>query len=137
MTIAGVLAHRQDAAGRDVRVLEQVEGHESVVRRGLRVVEDRAELAQVGRPKQVRDVPHGLAGERRQRGRLDLEELSPAGGEGADAVRREEAVLGVVLTEREQVGVGEFGHSVSSRVLRICVHCRSGARRVAASRPRL
>ncbi len=58
---AGVLAHREDAAGRDVGVLQQVEGHEAVVGRGLGVVEDVGELRQVAGAEQVRDVVHGLA----------------------------------------------------------------------------
>jgi hypothetical protein len=41
---AGVLAHRQDAAGRDVGVLEQVERDELVVVARLGVVDDAAQL---------------------------------------------------------------------------------------------
>ena len=41
---AGVLAHRQDPTSSDVGVLEQVQGHESVVGRGFGVIEDVAQL---------------------------------------------------------------------------------------------
>jgi hypothetical protein len=44
---AGVLAHRQDAAGRDVGVLQQVERDELVVVARLGVVEDLAQLGEV------------------------------------------------------------------------------------------
>ena len=53
---AGVLAHGQHAAGRDVGVLQQVVGDEAVVRRRLRIVEDRRELREMARPQQVVDV---------------------------------------------------------------------------------
>ena len=55
---AGVLAHRQHAAGGDVGVLQQVERDEAVVRGGLRVVEDLGELGEVAGAQQVRDVVH-------------------------------------------------------------------------------
>ena len=51
---AGVLAHRQDLAGRDIGVLQQIEGDEFVVRRRLRIIEDRAQLSEVARAQQVR-----------------------------------------------------------------------------------
>ena len=46
---AGVLAHRQDAAGGDAGVLQQIERDEAVVRGCLRVVQDGAELRADGR----------------------------------------------------------------------------------------
>ena len=42
---AGVLAHRQHAAGRDAGVLQQVQRDEAVVGRGLGVIEDLAQAA--------------------------------------------------------------------------------------------
>ena len=53
---AGVLAHRQHAAGGDIGVLEKVVGDELVVVGRLRVVEDRAQLLQVPGPQQMIDV---------------------------------------------------------------------------------
>ncbi len=64
---AGVLAHRQHPAGGDVGVLEQVEGDELVVVRGLGVVEDAAQLLQMAGPQQVLAIGHGLRREQRQR----------------------------------------------------------------------
>ena len=60
---AGVLAHRQHAARGDVGVLQKVVGDELVVRRRLRIVQDRGELLQVARPQQMVDVDEGLLGE--------------------------------------------------------------------------
>ena len=46
---AGVLAHRQHAAGRDIGVLQKIIGDELVVRGRLGVVEDVARAARDGR----------------------------------------------------------------------------------------
>ena len=59
---AGVLAHRQHAAGGDVGVLEEIVGDELVVIGRFRVVEDLAQLLEVRRAQQMIDV-----GERRLR----------------------------------------------------------------------
>jgi hypothetical protein len=60
---AGVLAHREYAAGGDVGVLEQVEGHEPVVGRGLLIVHDPAQLGEMRWAQVVRDVVHRRLGE--------------------------------------------------------------------------
>ena len=64
---AGVLAHRQHAAGGDVGVLQEVEGDELVVVAGFLVVEDRAQLLQMPRPQIVIDVAKGGLRQRPQR----------------------------------------------------------------------
>jgi hypothetical protein len=53
---AGVLAHRQHAAGGDVGVLQEVEGDELVVVGGFLVFEDVAQLLQMPRPQIMVDV---------------------------------------------------------------------------------
>ena len=63
---AGVLAHRQHAAGGDVGVLQEVVGDELVVGARLRVVEDVAQLLEVRRAQQVIDVGEGGLGQRAQ-----------------------------------------------------------------------
>ncbi len=63
---AGVLAHRQHAAGGDVGVLQEVEGDELVVVGGFLVVEDVAQLLQMPRPQVVVDVDERGLGERAQ-----------------------------------------------------------------------
>src|SRR5690606_28109956 len=107
---AGVLAHRQDPAGRDARVLQQVERHETVVGGRLRVVKDPPELRPVRGTQQVRDGAHGGLGEQPQRLRLDLQEPPPVRLERRDPVGGQEPVVGVVRAEREQVGEGELRH---------------------------
>ena len=107
---AGVLAHRQHARRRDVGVLQQVERDELVVGAGLGVVDDAAQLGEVGRAQVVRDVVHRLGGERAQRLRLDLEERTPVGLEGADALGGHQPVGRGVLSQGEQIGVRKLWH---------------------------
>ncbi len=73
---AGVLAHREDATGGDVDVLEQVVGDELVVVARLGVLEDRPELGEVGGAEEVGDVVHRRLGEQPERLGCDLEERS-------------------------------------------------------------
>ena len=91
---AGVLAAGQHAAGGDVGVLEQLERDELVVGRRLGVVEDRAELLEVARAQEVRDVVDRGAGEERQRLGLDREHVALAQPLECDVVAGELAVLG-------------------------------------------
>ena len=60
---AGVLAHRQDPAGGDVGVLQQIESDETIVGAGFGVIEDGGQLCQVIGAKQVRDVVERLVGQ--------------------------------------------------------------------------
>ena len=64
---AGVLAHRQHAAGGDVGVLQEIEGDELVVVAGLLVVEDRAQLLQMAGPQIMIDVAERGLRQRPQR----------------------------------------------------------------------
>ena len=64
---AGILAHRQHAAGSDVGVLQEIEGNELVVVARLLVFQDRAQLLQVTRAQIVIDVAEGRFRERPQR----------------------------------------------------------------------
>ncbi len=56
---AGVLAHRQHAAGSDVGILQEVKRHELVVVAGLGVVQNLAQLRQMSRPQIMIDVAEG------------------------------------------------------------------------------
>ncbi len=108
---AGVLAHGQHAGRRDVRVLQQVERDELVVARRLRVVDDPAELGEVGRAQVVLDVVDGLLGQLAQRLRLHLEERPPVGPlDRGDALGGHQPVRGGVLALGEQIGVLELRH---------------------------
>ena len=92
----GVLTARQDATRRDGCVLEQLTRHEAVVVARLRVLEDIGEASKVRRSKQMRDVPHRLLSEQRQRRRVDLEDGLPIKGVLLYEVTVEAAVRGVV-----------------------------------------
>ena len=116
---ARVLAHGQDEAGRDVRVLQQVERDEAVVGRGLGIVEDVRELLKVTRAQQVLDVADRGLGERGDRLGLDLEEGATAGLERRHTFRGQQAVRSLVRTEGQQVLVHEVRHAPSLR-RRLC-----------------
>ncbi len=111
---AGVLAHREHARRGDVRVLQQVQRHELVVRGRLRVVDDAPQLGEVRGPQIVLDVVDRLFGELAQRLRLDLEERTPVGLEGGDALGGHQPVRRGVLSRREQIGVRELRHLAHS-----------------------
>ena len=98
---AGVLAHRQYAAGGDVEVLEQVEGDEAVVARRLGVIDDAAQLGEVGRSQVVADVVNRLGREPPDRFGVDAQEHLAVGLERADALGGHQAVrrrVGAVRT---------------------------------------
>ena len=80
MTMAVPVSWQQGSTppGGDVGVLEQLQGDEAVVGRGLGVVEDGGQLGEVAGPEQVGDVAHGLAREQRQGLGLDPQERVPA-----------------------------------------------------------
>ena len=111
MAVPGVLAHRQHAAGRDAGVLQQVEGDEAVVGRGLRVVEDVAQLLEVPGPQEVGDVrasPRWVSSV--SASRLDLDEAALRRVERGHAVGGQQAVRRLVVADREEVLVGELRH---------------------------
>ena len=64
---AGVLAHRQHAAGRDIGVLEKIESDELVVVRGFRILDDGLERSQMRGAQQMIDVGERGFGQRAQR----------------------------------------------------------------------
>ncbi len=98
----GVLAHRQDAAGRDVGVLEQVEGDEPIVGARLGVGQDVRQLLQMPGSEQVLDRCDGLEGQDSQGFGFHLQELAPGGLDHADPLACHEAVRGVVRTQGKQ-----------------------------------
>ena len=108
---AGVLAHRQHAARRDIGVLEEVVGHELVVGRGFLVVQDRAELREMARSQQVVDVGKGRLGELAQSALLNDQHFFSQRLAHRDAGRRDFAVRRLVLPQRKErcVFVGRGG----------------------------
>ena len=99
---AGVLAHRQNSAGGDLGVLEQRMGDVSVVVGRFRVLENRGDLLEVLSPQEKIGVVKGLAREEGQGLRRDFQHGAAFEGRGADALLREEAILGVVGAEGEE-----------------------------------
>ena len=99
---AGVLAHGQHPARRDIGVLEQVIGHETIIAGGLGIVEDLGELGQMARAQQMVDVDHGLLGQKADRLAADGEDFAPAEGLDAHALGGELAIGGLILAEGKQ-----------------------------------
>src|SRR3546814_16451354 len=63
-----------------------------IVRRGLLVVKDGAQLGQMARPEQMRDIMHRREGEIAERLRRNLQHLAPARLDHLDTVRRQLAI---------------------------------------------
>ena len=81
-----------------------------IVAAGFGIIQDGPQLAQVPRPQQMGYVPHALAGDQREHLRVHLEEVPAEGLAPGDPVRGQQAVLGGVGAQGEQVGVRELGH---------------------------
>ena len=105
---AGVLAHRQHAARRDVGVLQEVERDELVVVARLRVLDDGLERCEMRRAQQMIDVGERGLRERAHRLMRDDQHFTAEDGFDAHALGGELAIGGGVLAEREQrrVAVG-------------------------------
>ena len=115
---AGVLAHGQHVARGDVGVLQQVHRDEAVVGAGLRIVQDRRQLAQVCRAQQVGDV---LAAPR-----MPAAARPPAPPSGRFGSPRKtsstpsvvmQPVRSVVRLEGQHLGVAEVRHGFSVGLL--------------------
>ena len=114
---ARVLAARQHATRRDVRVHEQLERDEAIVGGGLWIVEDLAQLREVSGAQQMGDVVEGFGREPHERLGLDLQDLAPARANHPDEVPPELAIGGRVLAEFEQLLEAESGHASTLRVV--------------------
>ena len=124
---AGVLAHRQDALGGDLGVLEQRQRHVTVVGRGLGVVEDRGDLLEVLGPQEEGAVVERLLRQEGERLRLDLEDLPALEDGRLDALLREQAVGGVVGPERAAVPGSGRGAWHGAEARRLSRPRRAGA----------
>jgi hypothetical protein len=109
---AGVLAHRENATGGDLGVFQQRVCDVAVVVGGLGVLEDRGDLLKVLRAQEEIRVVKRLAGEVGERLGRDLQDFATLERRGADALFREQAILGVIGAEREGILVeeGRRGH---------------------------
>ena len=99
---AGVLAHRQHAAGGDVGVLQKIVGDELVVVACFLVVEDVAQLLQMPRPQVVVDVDERGLASARSASRDDHHHLLAHHRLDPHAVGRNLLVGRLVLAERKQ-----------------------------------
>ena len=95
----GILTHRQYTGGGNIRVLEQVEGHELVIRAGLRVLENIAQAFQMCRSQQVRDIVKSFTRQQGDRFRINLQYLAAVEIYFPDMIRGQLAVRGRVLAE--------------------------------------
>ena len=83
---AGILAHGQDTAGRDVGILQQIPCDEMIVGRGVLVVEDTGELLEVPRPEKMRRIIESLRRQFCQAGALHGKDIGPVEFFQADMV---------------------------------------------------
>ena len=102
---AGVLAHRQHAAGGDIGVLEKIEGDELVVIRRFRVLDDGFERSQMRGAQQMIDVGESGFRQRAQRLARHHQHLLAQDLFDAQTVGGDFAVGRGVLAEREERGV--------------------------------
>ena len=100
---AGILAHRQHAARRDIGVLEKIISDEFVVRGRLGVIEDARELGEMTRAQKMVDVDESLLGKQPYGLALDREDLLAVEGLDARALLRELAVRRRVPDERKKL----------------------------------
>ncbi|CEG07439.1 hypothetical protein BN961_00829 [Afipia felis] len=116
---AGVLAHRQHAAGRDVSVLQKVEGHEPVVVARLGVSENFPQLREVAGTQIMVDIDEGSFRQRLERLARDHQHLPAQHRFDPHAIGGNLPVGRLVLAERKQRGVLVRRHGGSSER---CVH---------------
>ena len=99
---AGVLAHRQHAAGGDVGVLEKIVGDELVVVRRLRVLDDVLEARQMCRPQKMIDIGERRLRQRPQRLARHHQNLFAHHALDPHALGGDFAVGRLILAERKQ-----------------------------------
>ena len=99
---AGVLAHRQHAAGGDVGVLEKIVGDELVVVRRLRVLDDVFEAGKMRRAQQMIDVGERRLSQRAERLARHHQHVFAQHALDPHALGGDLAVGRLILAEREQ-----------------------------------
>ena len=109
---AGVLAHRQYAAGGDIGVLHEIVGDETIVVCRFGIFENLGELFEVAGTQQMVDVDHRGFRQQADRFALDDEKLAAHRFFDAHAVRGQLAIgrrVGAVLEK----AVRRFAHEMS------------------------
>jgi len=105
-----VLTHGQHPAGGDVGVLQQVQGHVPVVGRGFRIIDDPAQLGQVGGAQEMGQIAERGVRERLDRRLIDLQHGIVAAPAHPVSVHIETAHGGLDRSEWELVDIGERRH---------------------------
>ena len=111
---SGVLAHGQDAVGRNIRVLEKVEGNELVVCSSFRVIKDLAKLLQMSRAQIMVDVLEGFLCQQPQTFPFHHQDLFAIEAFRADEVRCQLAVRRLVFGQRKEGAVVILGRGHGS-----------------------
>ena len=107
---AGILAHRQHAAGSDVGILQHIQSHELVIRRGFGIVHNRAELPQMGWAQQMRCVTESFGSKQRQCLGRNGQNFLTRKFAGPDVIGGEAAIRDLLRSKREHFLKLEFGH---------------------------
>ena len=109
---ARILAHGQDTACRDIGVLQQVEGDETVIVRRFRVVEDFGELPQVVRAQQVVDIAEGLLRQQGKRLGIDLQDRLAVKIDRTDVIAGQLAIRRLVGAHGKHCEMRGIGHVI-------------------------
>ena len=108
----GILTRGQLALGRDALIEQHGVSHELVVVGSLGIVEDVAQLLQVGGTQVERHVAVSGLGKQLQPGGVDLEDFTAVALDDLDVIFGQQTVLRLVLPDRERLLIDEFSHSL-------------------------
>ena len=100
---ARVLTRGQHHVGGDVRVLQQLEGHDAIVGRRVRVRENLRELREVTGSEQMRNIANRLGGEQGERLGFNLQQAATVDFDGRNVLVAELAIRGAVLPQFEHL----------------------------------
>ena len=108
---AGVLARGEFALGRNDLVEQHGVSHELVVVGGLGIVEDVAQLLQVGGTQVERHVAVSGFGQEFEASGVDLEDLAAVAFDDFHVILRQQTVLGFVFPDGERLLINEISHN--------------------------
>ena len=108
---AGVLARGEFAPGRNDLVEQHGVSHELVVVGGLGIIEDVAQLLQVGGTQVERHVAVSGFGQEFEASGVDLEDLAAVAFDDFHVILRQQTVLGFVFPDGERLLINEISHN--------------------------
>ena len=100
---AGILAHGQNTACRNIGVLQEIEGNEAVVFGGFGVFQNGTQLGQVSWPQQMVDVTKGRFGQHPECCRVHGQDFLALKGLDARKIAIQLAPGGFILCEGEKI----------------------------------